>query len=235
MRSMPLPIPILPRPSPARVTLVGRYARLEPLDPARHGDDLYEATFAPGAAARLRYIPEVPAGRAAYHAWLASTAAGTDPLAFAVIDAASGRCGGRQALMRIVPEHGVVELGHIMWGPSIARSRVATEAFYLMARYAIDDLGYRRLEWKCDAENGPSRRAAARFGFAYEGTFRQHMVTKGRNRDTAWHAIVDADWPERRAALEAWLAPANFDPEGQQRSPLGGARGQPSVAARADA
>jgi RimJ/RimL family protein N-acetyltransferase len=215
-----MPIPAMPRPRPERVTLEGRYARLEPLDPTRHGADLYAATFAPGSEARLRYIPRVPAEADGYRGWLAAAAASSDPLGFAVVDKENGRCGGRQSLMRIVPEHGVIEIGHVLWGPAIARRRAATEAFYLMARYALDDLGYRRLEWKCDAENVPSRSAAARFGFVYEGTFLQHMVVQGRNRDTAWHAITDRAWRERRAALEAWLAPENFDGEGRQRTPL---------------
>jgi RimJ/RimL family protein N-acetyltransferase len=228
-------IPPLPRPVPARVTLEGRYARLEPLDPARHGADLYAATFAPGHEARLRYIPVVPGDPDAYRVWLEATAATHDPLAFAVVDVASGRCGGRQALMRIVPEHGVLEIGHVMWGPAIARGRVATEAFYLAARHVFDELGYRRLEWKCDAENGRSRSAAARFGFVHEGTFRRHMVVKGRSRDTAWHAIVDVDWPPRRAALAAWLAPSNFDEQGRQRTPLGRPPDQAPARERADA
>jgi RimJ/RimL family protein N-acetyltransferase len=213
-------LPALPRPRPERVVLAGRYVRLEPLDPARHGSDLYAATFAPGHEERLRFVPHVPADPEGYLAWLESFAAADDPLAFAVVDPRGGRCGGRGALLRIVPEHGVVEIGHILWGPAIVRSRAATEAVYLTARHVFDDLGYRRLEWKCDAENLPSRRAAARFGFVHEGTFRQHMVVRGRNRDTAWHAITDRAWPHRRAAFEAWLAPENFDVEGRQRVPL---------------
>jgi RimJ/RimL family protein N-acetyltransferase len=203
------------------MVLEGRYARLEPLDPGRHGADLHAATFAPGHEERLRYLPSVPRQPDGYAAWLAATAAAVDPLVFAVVDRATGRCGGRQALMRIVPEHGVIELGGILWGPAVARTRVATEAFALAAGYAFDGLGYRRLEWKCDADNAPSRRAAARFGFAYEGTFRQHMVVHGRNRDTAWFALLDHEWPAARAALEAWLEPGNFDAEGRQRRSLG--------------
>lgn len=218
--------PSLPRPRPERVVLEGRYARLEPLDPARHGADLHAATFAPGHEERLRYLPAVPRDRDGYAAWLAATAAGADPLVWAVVDRATGRCGGRQALMRIVPEHGVVELGGILWGPAIARTRVATEAFALAAGYAFDALGYRRFEWKCDAANAPSRRAAERFGFVYEGTFRQHMVVHGRNRDTAWFSMLDREWPAVKAALDAWLAPANFDAEGRQRRGLREARGQ---------
>ena len=134
-----------------------------------------------------------------------------DPLFHAVVDRGSGRCEGRQAYLRITPEHGVIEIGHVLWGPAIARTRVATEALFLYAAHAFEALGYRRFEWKCDAGNEPSRRAALRFGFAYEGTFRQHMVVKGRNRDTAWFAMTDGDWPQVRARLPAWLDPSNFD------------------------
>ena len=141
-------------------------------------------------------------------------------MCFAVIDRASGRCEGRQSLMRITPEHGVIEIGNILWGPAIARSRVATEALFLFARHVFEDLGYRRFEWKCDARNEPSRRAAARFGFVYEGLFRQHMVIKGDNRDTAWFAMIDRDWPALRANYERWLAPSNFDETGRQHKRL---------------
>jgi RimJ/RimL family protein N-acetyltransferase len=202
------------------VTLTGRYTRLEPLDPARHGDELFAASMAPGAEARFRYLFESPEDRSAFGAWLVRAAASQDPLYCAVIDAASGRCEGRQALMRIVPEHGVIEIGSILWGPTIARTRVATEAFFLAARYAFDELGYRRFEWKCNALNEPSRRAAARFGFAYEGTFRQHMLVKGESRDTAWFSIIDGEWPARRLAFERWLDPSNFDAEGHQKRRL---------------
>ena len=125
--------------------------------------------------------------------------------------------------MRITPEHGVIENGNILWGPRIAKTRVATEALFLHARYVFEDLGYRRFEWKCNAENEPSKRAAARFGFIFEGVFRQHMVVKGRNRDTAWFSILDTEWPARRAAFERWLAPENFDRDGRQKTKLGGA------------
>jgi RimJ/RimL family protein N-acetyltransferase len=139
---------------------------------------------------------------------------------YAVIDPATGRAEGRQALMRITPEHGVIEIGSILWGPRMARTRLATEALYLFARHAFDALGYRRFEWKCDALNAPSRRAALRFGFTFEGIFRQHMVVKGRNRDTAWFAITDAEWPAVRTGMERWLSPDNFGPDGQQFSSL---------------
>jgi RimJ/RimL family protein N-acetyltransferase len=206
-----------PRPRPTRVPLEGRYARLEPLDPQRHGDDLFAASMAPGAEERFRYLFDVPQDRAGFDAWLARSAASEDPLFYAVIDAATGRCEGRQTFMRIVPEHGVIEIGNILWGPAIARTRVATEALYLFARHAFDALGYRRFEWKCNARNAPSRRAALRFGFAFEGIFRQHMVAKGENRDTAWFAMIDGDWPRLRGGYERWLAPENFDAGGQQQ------------------
>ncbi|MGE3876077.1 MAG: GNAT family N-acetyltransferase [Parvibaculaceae bacterium] len=206
---------------PERVVLDGRYARLEPLDPARHGADLLASGQAPGADDRFRYLfEEPPADAAAFTAWLEKIAASADPMFFAVIDKSTGKAEGRQALMRIDPVHGVIEIGNILWGPAIARTRVATEALYLFAGYAFASLGYRRFEWKCNDLNEPSKRAALRFGFAYEGVFRQHMVTKGKNRDTAWFAMIDRDWPALKAGYEKWLDPANFDASGQQRTRL---------------
>lgn len=206
-----------PRPFPARLVLEGQYTRLEPFDPARHADDLFAASMAPGAEERHRYLFEAPMERGAFDLWLAEKARQNDPLFFAVIDKATGKAEGRQALMRIDPIHGVIEIGSILWGPAIARSRIATEALYLFALHAFEGLGYRRFEWKCHNENGPSKRAAARFGFTYEGLFRQHMVAKGRNRDTAWFSIIDGEWPALRAAYEAWLDPTNFETGGQQK------------------
>ena len=205
------------RPCPSRIALAGRYCRLEPLHPVRHGDELFAASMAPGAEARFHYLFETPQDRGEFESWLERVSAAEDSLFFGVIDIATGRCEGRQSLMRIVPEHGVIEVGSVLWGPAIARTRVATEALFLFARYVFEDLGYRRFEWKCDADNAPSRRAALRFGFRYEGIFRQHMVVKGRNRDTAWFSILDSEWPIRRAVFERWLAPANFDAQGQQK------------------
>ena len=209
------------RPRPTAKVLEGRWSRLERLDPQRHSDSLYESTVAPGAEDRFRYLPDpVPVERATFDAWLASAAASSDPLYYAVIDPNTGRAEGRQTLMRITPEHGVIEIGNILWGPKLARTRAATEALYLFARHSFDDLGYRRFEWKCNAANLPSRRAAERFGFAFEGIFRNHMIVKGQNRDTAWYAMTDADWPRIKAGMERWLDPANFDASGQQRMPL---------------
>lgn len=208
-------------PRPERITLEGHYARIEPLDPARHGNDLFTSAQAPGAEDRFRYLFEdAPADHAALSPWLEKAASGTDPLFFATIDKRTGRAEGRQALMRIDSTHGVIEIGSILWGPAIARSRVTTETLYLFASYVFDTLGYRRFEWKCNNLNEPSKRAAERFGFTFEGIFRQHMVAKGRNRDTAWFAMTDTDWPRLKAGYERWLSPDNFDAAGQQKTRL---------------
>lgn len=206
---------------PERVVLDGRYARLEPLDPARHGADLLHSAQESGADERFRYLFEgVPGNAVDFSAWLDKASSTADPMFFAVVDKASGKAEGRQALMRIEPVHGVIEIGSILWGPAIARTRVATEALYLFACHAFETLGYRRFEWKCHNLNEPSKRAAARFGFTFEGVFRQHMVAKGRNRDTAWFSIIDGEWPRLKAGYEAWLDPANFEADGQQKSKL---------------
>ncbi|MBP0581400.1 GNAT family N-acetyltransferase [Labrys sp. LIt4] len=208
-------------PRPERVVLDGRYARLEPLDPARHGADLLHSAQEPGADGRFRYLFEgVPGSADDFSAWLDKASSTADPMFFAVIDKATGKAEGRQALMRIDPVHGVIEIGSILWGPAIARTRVATEALYLFARYAFETLGYRRFEWKCHNLNEPSKRAATRFGFTFEGVFRQHMVAKGQNRDTAWFSIIDGEWPRLKAGYEAWLDPANFEADGRQKSKL---------------
>lgn len=158
--------------------------------------------------------------RVPFQAWLEGRAASQDPLFFAVFDKATGRVEGRQTLMRIDPAHGVIEIGSILWGPAMARSRLATEALFLFAAYAFDGLGYRRFEWKCNDANEPSKRAALRFGFSFEGLFRQHMVVKGLNRDTAWYSILDREWPSLREGYQAWLHPDNFDSNGQQKARL---------------
>lgn len=185
--------------------------------------------MAPGADERFRYLFDTPQDRAGFEGWLARASTSEEPMFHAVIDSSSRRCEGRQALMRITPEHGVIEIGNILWGPAIARTRAATEALFLSARYVFDELGYRRFEWKCDSRNEPSKRAALRFGFAPEGLFRQHMVVKGRSRDTAWFAMIDRDWPSLRSAYERWLEPANFDERGQQKARLEDLREKPDV------
>lgn len=212
--------PALPCPRPARVALEGRYARLEPLA-AAHAAELFEASAAPGADRRFAYLFDLPPSAIAdMNAWVAKAASTEDPLFSAVIDKASGRVAGRQSLMRITPEHGVIEIGHILWGPAISRSRAATEALYLAARHIFEDLGYRRFEWKCNNLNEPSKAAARRFGFSYEGLFRQHMWGKGTNRDTAWFSMLDSEWPAFRREYDRWLAPSNFDAAGRQLSKL---------------
>jgi RimJ/RimL family protein N-acetyltransferase len=208
------------RPRPDRVVLEGRHARLEPLDAMRHGDALFAASMAAGAGERFRYLFDSPMDRASFQGWLERSAASSDPLFWAVIDRATGRAEGRQALMRIDAGHGVIEIGSILWGPAMAGTRVATEAHLLFASHVFSTLGYRRLEWKCDDRNQASKRAALRFGYRFEGLFRQHMVVKGQNRDTAWFAILDRDWPALEARCRAWLDPANFDAAGRQRQPL---------------
>lgn len=210
-----------PRPLPARKVLEGRYVRLEPLDAATHGDGLYAASTVTDADARFAWLPEYPPeSRAAYQGWLDKAQASTDPLYFTVIDKASGAVAGRQTLLRIDPVNGSIEIGHIYWGPLIARTRAATEAQYLFMKYVFNELGYRRYEWKCNNRNSPSRRAAERFGFKPEGVFRQHLIVKGENRDTAWFAAIDKDWPALEKAYEAWLDPANFDEAGEQKRRL---------------
>ena len=215
---MSAPQPAKARPS--RIVLDGRYVRLEPLSPG-HAPDLYAASSVADADRRFAYLFESPpASEAAMLAWIGKVATDADPMLFAVIDKATGKAGGRQALMRIVPEHGVIEIGSIYWGPDIAKSRRATEALYLFARHIFEDLGYRRFEWKCNDRNEPSKRAAKRFGFTHEGLFRQHMIVKGENRDTAWFSMLDSEWPARKAGFERWLDPGNFDADGQQKSTL---------------
>jgi RimJ/RimL family protein N-acetyltransferase len=208
-----------PAQRPQREPIEGELVRLEPLDPQRHGPDLYEASI--GADPTWYYLPYGPfAAKEEFLAWLRERAVLDDPLAYTIIDRGTGAARGIATLMSIEPDHGSIEIGHIWLSPSLQRTRQATEAIYLLSRYAFEVLGNRRYEWKCDAANAPSRRAAERFGFTFEGVFRQHRIVKGRNRDTAWYSITDAEWPSRRAAFEAWLSPDNFDADGRQRRSL---------------
>ena len=210
-----------PAAAPERIVLEGRYARLEPLDPIRHRDDLYAASTPPDAAARFRYLGDRPPDSPeTLGVWMETAARSVDPLYFSVIDRATGRVEGRQTLMRITPAQRCIEIGNIYWGPRIAGTRVATEAMYLFAVHALETLGYRRYEWKCDALNAPSRRAALRFGFTYEGHFRRAVIVRGRTRDTTWYAMIDEEWPALEAAYERWLDPANFDADGKQKTRL---------------
>ena len=216
-----------PARAPARRPLSGDRVRLEPLDPERHADELFAAATA-GDPRLWDYLPYGPfADAGGMRAHLARQARSNDPLFLAVVDAATDRAAGVVSYLRIEPEHGCIEIGHIWFGAALQRTAAATEVIYLLARHAFDELGNRRLEWKCDAANARSRRAAERFGFTFEGVFRQHMIVKGRNRDTAWYSILDGEWPAVRAGFEAWLDGANFDAEGRQRRSLAElARGQ---------
>lgn len=209
------------RPRPARTPLEGRYCRIEPLEVARHADELCAAYMEAPDGRDWTYLSlERPADPAAFHAYLVKAAASQDPLHYCIVAADSGRAVGTAALMRIEPVHGVIEVGSITYSPRLKKTRAGTEAMYLLMRRAFDELGYRRYEWKCDALNAPSRAAAARYGFRYEGTFRQAIVTKGRSRDTAWFSIIDTEWPRVRRAFEDWLAEENFDAGGRQRRTL---------------
>lgn len=215
-----------PRSRPARIVLEGRYVRLEPLNAARHGDGLYAASSVADADARFAWLPELPPqSRAEFQAWLDKAEASEDPLYFAIIDQTSGEVVGRQTFLRIDAANGAIEIGHIYWSPKMARTRGATEAQFLFAQYALGELGYRRYEWKCNNRNLPSKRAAERFGFQFEGIFRQHMIVKGENRDTAWYAMIDKEWPALARAYNAWLDPNNFDAEGRQIRRLEDLRG----------
>ncbi|KFE47330.1 GNAT family N-acetyltransferase [Pseudomonas syringae] len=205
---------------PARLpnskTLEGRFIRLEKLDTARHGDALWTALEGPNSDPKLwDYLPYGPFDqREEFNAWLARHAADTDPWFYAIVDQATGAVDGILSLMSIVPAHGRIEIGHVTFGAAMQRTPKGTEAIYLLAKESFA-LGNRRLEWKCNGDNARSKRAADRFGFSYEGTFRQHMVVKGQNRNTAWYSILDGEWPELQNAFEGWLAEENFE-AGQQ-------------------
>jgi RimJ/RimL family protein N-acetyltransferase len=210
-----------PRPRPERVVLEGHYVRLEPLSTAAHGDGLFTASAVPDVEAKFAWLYEYPpTSREDFLTWVERVEGSTDPLFFAVIDKASGQVAGRQSLMRIDPANGVIEIGNIYWGPLISRRPAATEAQFLFMKYVFDQLGYRRYEWKCNNRNEPSKRAAIRFGFQPEGIFRQHLIVKGENRDTAWFSIIDKEWPALRAAYETWLDPSNFEASGAQKRRL---------------
>jgi len=207
--------------APSRDTLQGRTVRLESLNPARHGDGLWQALQGPDSDPLLwDYLPYGPFNeRADFDTWLSRNAASQDPLFFAVTEQSSGQVQGLLSYLTIAPQHGSIEIGHICYGRVMQRSVQATEVIYLLGKWAFAN-GYRRLEWKCNNDNARSKRAAERFGFSYEGLFRQHMVIKDRNRDTAWFSIIDSEWPALATGYERWLALDNFDPEGQQKQRL---------------
>ena len=206
-----------PPPAPTRMVLQGRYCRVEPLT-LEHAPALFEALSADREGRIWTYMPHGPFGSAAaYRDWVWTAAQGADPLHYAIL--VDGRPLGTASYLRIAPQAGSIEVGWITYAPALQRTRAATEAMYLMMAWAFE-AGYRRYEWKCNALNAASRRAAQRLGLSYEGVFRQAVVVKGRNRDSAWYAAVDAEWPAIRRAMETWLDPANFDGEGRQRQSL---------------
>jgi RimJ/RimL family protein N-acetyltransferase len=211
-----------PAARPGRSELRGMHVLLRPLDADRDADALYTESHPPVADAGLwTYLPNGPyRDPAELHDALRVAAASEDPLFFTLVPLPAGLPAGVASYLRITPEHGVIEIGHIWFGASLRRTTAATEAIYLLAHHAFDELGYRRLEWKCDSLNQASRRAAERFGFTFEGVFRHHMVVKGRNRDTAWFAITDDQWPAVRSGFRAWLSPDNLDAAGRQRRTL---------------
>jgi RimJ/RimL family protein N-acetyltransferase len=215
----PLPDWKLP-PRPSRTPMEGRFCRVEPLDPDRHGADLYAANSLDRDGRNWTYLPIGPFPTSdAYRAWLDEASSAVDRLFHAIVDLSTGKAVGVASYLRIDPAAGSIEVGHINYSPLLQRKPAATEAMVLMMRRAFE-LGYRRYEWKCDSLNAPSRAAAQRLGFSYEGLFRQAIVYKGRTRDTAWYSIIDGEWPALRAAFERWLDPANFDAQGNQRVSL---------------
>lgn len=210
-----------PAERPTRRTLSGVYCDLVGFDPEKHAHSLYEAYATAEDGRHWTYLPAEPfESFEAYDAWAREMAGMEDPLHYAVIDKRTGRAVGTLALLRHDPTNGVIEVGWVVFSSLMQRTPISTEAQFLLMRYVFDELGYRRYEWKCDSLNEPSRRAAKRLGFTYEGTFRQLVVTKGRNRDTAWYSITDAEWPGIRAAFESWLAPSNFGEDGTQLTAL---------------
>lgn len=221
-RPIGFPVPgWTPRPSPPRTPMIGRWCRVEALDVERHAAELHEANLDDVEGHNWTYLTSEPFRELEpYRAWLAKMNAAGDPMFHAIVDAASGKAVGVAAFLRIDPANGVIEVGHINYSPRLQRTAAATEAMYLMMRRVFDELGYRRYEWKCDSLNAASRAAAERLGFTFEGVFRQALVYKGRNRDSAWFSMLDREWPTHRAAFERWLDSANFDDAGRQRTRL---------------
>ncbi len=209
-----------PPPFPNPAPIEGRYARVEPLDATRHAASLFAAYAEDRPGTMWTYLAYGPfESETEYARWAAERATSRDPSFYAIVDRATNRALGVLSYLRIDPPNGTIELGHLAYSPTLQRTRISTEAIFLLLAHAFS-LGYRRAEWKCDALNAPSRRAAERFGFQYEGIFRQAVIAKGRNRDTAWYAIIDRDWPRLHAAFDSWLRPENFGPDDRQRVSL---------------
>jgi RimJ/RimL family protein N-acetyltransferase len=215
------PVDSHPAPRPERVTLEGHYGRLRPLDPARDAAGLFALSHGPDKDAQWAYLGAGPfADGASFTAQVEKFAVSADPFFYAVADR-DDKAVGWLSLMRIDPANRVIEVGWILYTPALQRTPLATEAQYLIAGYIFEALGYRRYEWKCNALNAPSKRAAERYGFTYEGRFRNHMIVKGRNRDTDWYSMLDSEWPERKQTFTRWLDPANFDANGEQKTRFG--------------
>jgi RimJ/RimL family protein N-acetyltransferase len=209
------------RRKPPRAPMKGQYASTEPLDPRKHGRDLFEAVALDTDGRIWTYLPYGPfTTQQAYAGWMQMTCLGEDPQFHAILDNSTGKAVGVASLMRIDPKGGAIEIGHICLSPLAQRSRVATEAMYLFMKRVFDEVAYRRYEWKCDALNTPSCKAAERLGFSFEGVFRQATVYKGRNRDTAWYSIIDKEWLQLKMAFETWLEPDNFEAAGRQKQAL---------------
>lgn len=212
---------LTPARRPGRTPIEGRYVELQPLDPAKHAEALWRGLSGAANEDLWLYMPDGPfTERAAFDAHMEAKAISDDPLFFAIVDRKTGLAAGRATLMRIDQPNRVIEVGGIIYTRALQRSRGATEAMYLFARYVFEDLGYRRYEWKCNALNEASRRAALRLGFQFEGIFRQHMIIKGKNRDTAWFSMLDSEWPARKREFERWLDESNFDSAGNQKTRL---------------
>lgn len=206
---------------PGTQSIAGHFVKVEPIVDHRYFGALFAALAEDGQGSIFDHMAYGPfADEAVFRSWAEATYLADNIRFHAILPLTTGRAEGVAALMRTDAANGVTEIGHICLAPSLQRSRAASEAFYLIMRRVFDEMGYRRLEWKCDDRNQPSKRAAERLGFRYEGLFRQHMIVKGRNRDTAWYSILDSDWPTVKAGFDAWLAPENFDAEGRQRRGL---------------
>ncbi|MDQ6619978.1 MAG: GNAT family N-acetyltransferase [Pseudomonadota bacterium] len=219
----PIGLPVVdwrPARLPTREPMLGRFCRIEPLDVDAHADALHAANALDTQGRMWTYLSYAPfTTLESYRAWMTESVRTSDPMFYAIVDARSGKAVGVASYLRIDPRNGTIEVGHLAYSPLLARTAAATEAMYLMMQRAFD-FGYRRYEWKCDSLNAPSRTAATRLGFRFEGIFRQAIVVKGRNRDTAWYSVIDKEWPQLREAFQRWLDPVNFDARGVQRVSL---------------
>ena len=200
--------------------MAGRCGRLEILDPDAHSHDLWQAFSSSQNDRNWTYLPYAFTTFGDFDAWIRNDCIHDDPLFHAVVDATTQKAVGLASYLRIEPKVGVIEVGHLHYSPGLQKTTLATEAMFLMMSRAFDELGYRRYEWKCDAFNAPSRTAAMRLGFTFEGIFRNATIYKGRNRDTAWFSIIDTDWPRLKEAYVNWLSPENHDEDGRQRERL---------------